>query len=68
MHDMLDFDPKTLEGLRYIAGVDLSFPLGDNENAVACLVVMSMPELEVIKRATVFIYLYLHNFSLLGCL
>lgn len=46
---MLDFDPKTLQGLKYIAGVDLSFPLRDNENAVACLVVMSMPKLEVIK-------------------
>lgn len=45
--DKLDFDPETLEDLRYIGGVDLSFPLGDNENAVACLIVMSMPDLKV---------------------
>jgi deoxyinosine 3'endonuclease (endonuclease V) len=45
--DAVDFDPETLDGLQYIAGVDLSFPLGDHVNAVACLVVMSMPHLEV---------------------
>jgi hypothetical protein len=47
-NDTVDFDPETLDGLQYIAGVDLSFPLGDHENAIACLVVMAMPNLEVI--------------------
>lgn len=61
MHDMLSFDPKTLQGLRYIAGVDLSFPLGDNKNAVACLVVMSMPELEVIKKSFFIFFCLYHN-------
>ena len=49
LQDRVNFDPNTLEGLKYIAGVDLSFPLGDDENAVACLVVMSMPDLKVKK-------------------
>lgn len=48
--DVLGFDPITLQGMKYVAGVDLSFPLGDNENAVACLVVLSMPDLKVKKQ------------------
>ncbi|KAI7896959.1 endonuclease V [Mucor mucedo] len=63
MYDMLDFDPKTLDGLNYIAGVDLSFPLGDNENAVACLIVMSMPELKVVYKKFLETKLYLPYIS-----
>lgn len=49
--DDLDFDPVTLEGLKYIAGVDLSFPEDNVEQAVACLVVLEFPSLEVVHRA-----------------
>lgn len=43
----LSFETATLTDLKYVGGVDLSFPLGDHENAVACLVVMQMPDLQV---------------------
>ncbi|CAO3611675.1 unnamed protein product [Mucor hiemalis] len=59
----LDFDPETLEGLRYIGGVDLSFPLGDNENAVACLIVMSMPNLKIVYKKFLKTKLYLPYIS-----
>lgn len=45
--DRLDFDPENLQEIKYIAGVDLSFPPRDEESAVACLVVLSMPDLKV---------------------
>ncbi|RCH79357.1 hypothetical protein CU097_002380, partial [Rhizopus azygosporus] len=44
--DRLDF---TLDNLNYVGGVDLSFPLGDYENAVACLVVMTFPDLQFLE-------------------
>lgn len=47
LEDTLSFDAATLTDLKYIGGVDLSFPLGDQENAVACLIVMKMPDLQV---------------------
>jgi deoxyinosine 3'endonuclease (endonuclease V) len=45
--DTLSFDTANLTDLKYIGGVDLSFLLGDQENAVACLIVMKMPDLQV---------------------
>ncbi|RUP52166.1 endonuclease V-domain-containing protein [Jimgerdemannia flammicorona] len=36
-----------LDGLCYVAGVDLSFPLDNEEDAVACLVVLEYPTLQV---------------------
>ncbi|KAI8333870.1 endonuclease V [Chlamydoabsidia padenii] len=48
LDDQVDFDTMTLEGLRYIGGVDLSFPENDDEHAVACLVVMIYPTMEVV--------------------
>lgn len=47
LEDRLSFETVTLADLKYVGGVDLSFPLGDDENAVACLVVMRMPDLQV---------------------
>ncbi|OAD00273.1 hypothetical protein MUCCIDRAFT_166063 [Mucor lusitanicus CBS 277.49] len=46
----LSFETATLTDLKYVGGVDLSFPLGDHENAVACLVVMQMPDLQVVYK------------------
>lgn len=48
LHDEVDFDPETLEGLTYVGGVDLSFPKDDRERAVACLVVMKYPSFDVV--------------------
>ncbi|KAG0326087.1 hypothetical protein BGZ99_010141 [Dissophora globulifera] len=36
------------EGLRYIGGVDLSFIVGNNEDAIASLIVLSYPDLKVV--------------------
>ncbi|KAI9484442.1 endonuclease V-domain-containing protein [Zychaea mexicana] len=47
----LDFDPKTLDGLKYIGGVDLSFPENDFEHALACLSILSWPSLEVVHTS-----------------
>ncbi|KAF7722218.1 hypothetical protein EC973_003538 [Apophysomyces ossiformis] len=47
-NDRVSFDAVSLEGLSYIGGVDLSFPQNDHEHAVACLVVLSYPMLEVV--------------------
>lgn len=38
---------ESVEGLKYIGGVDLSFIVGNKEDAIASLVVLSYPELEV---------------------
>ncbi|KAL7311150.1 hypothetical protein PS15m_008946 [Mucor circinelloides] len=50
LEDSLSFDTTTLADLKYVGGVDLSFPLGDHENAVACLVVMRMPDLQIVYK------------------
>ena len=50
LHDMITFNADTLGNLKYVAGVDLSFPLDDFENAIACLVVMEFPSLEVFSH------------------
>jgi endonuclease V len=42
----------TLRTLRVIAGVDISFSLGSNENACATLVVLSWPELDVVYETS----------------
>lgn len=47
LDDHLDFDPETLEGMRYIAGVDLSFFPDTVDKAVACLSVLEWPSLSV---------------------
>ncbi|KAF9913786.1 hypothetical protein BX616_009587 [Lobosporangium transversale] len=39
---------ESTEGLKYIGGVDLSFIVGNNEDAIASLIVLSYPELEVV--------------------
>lgn len=36
-------------GLKYIGGVDLSFIVGNNEDAIASLIVLSYPKLKVIE-------------------
>ncbi|KAG2187878.1 hypothetical protein INT44_000628 [Umbelopsis vinacea] len=38
----------TLAQLKYVGGVDLSFPLNDSDHAVACVVVLEFPSLKVI--------------------
>ncbi|CAO3639966.1 unnamed protein product [Mucor fragilis] len=50
LEDRLSFETVTLADLKYVGGVDLSFPLGDDENAVACLVVMRMPDLQIVYK------------------
>lgn len=45
--DRLTFEPETLEGLKYVGGVDLSFPEDNMEEALACLSVLEWPSLEV---------------------
>ncbi|KAI1319910.1 hypothetical protein EDD11_002585 [Mortierella claussenii] len=42
---------ESAEGLRYIGGVDLSFIVGNNEDAIASLIVLSYPELEVVYES-----------------
>ncbi|KAF9203010.1 hypothetical protein BGZ49_006889 [Haplosporangium sp. Z 27] len=37
---------ETTEGLKYIGGVDLSFIVGNNEDAIASLIILSYPELK----------------------
>lgn len=47
-HDeRLTFEPDTLEGLKYVGGVDISFPENNMEEALACLSVLEWPSLEV---------------------
>ena len=46
--DRLTFEPETLEGLKYVGGVDLSFPENNMEEALACLSVLEWPSLQVI--------------------
>lgn len=40
-------DLESVQGLKYIGGVDLSFIVGNKEDAIASLVVLSYPELQV---------------------
>ncbi|KAF8945804.1 hypothetical protein BGZ47_001941 [Haplosporangium gracile] len=39
---------ESVEGLRYIGGVDLSFIVGNNEDAIASLIVLSYPNFKVV--------------------
>ncbi|KAF9975561.1 hypothetical protein BGZ73_000773 [Actinomortierella ambigua] len=39
---------KAIQGLRYVGGVDLSFIVGNNEDAIASLIVLSFPDLKVV--------------------
>ncbi|KAG0096900.1 hypothetical protein BGZ93_003813 [Podila epicladia] len=41
-------DLESVQGLKYIGGVDLSFIVGNKEDAIASLVVLSYPKLEVV--------------------
>ncbi|KAF9434250.1 hypothetical protein BGZ76_008340, partial [Entomortierella beljakovae] len=41
------FQAQSIEGLKYIGGVDLSFIVGNNEDAIASLIVLSYPSLKV---------------------
>ena len=41
------FQVKSTEGLKYIGGVDLSFIVGNKEDAIASLIVLSYPKFEV---------------------
>ncbi|KAI8387277.1 endonuclease V [Blakeslea trispora] len=47
---MITFDPNTLDDLKYVAGVDLSFPLNNFEDAIACLVVMEFPSMKILYK------------------
>ncbi|KAJ2961877.1 hypothetical protein NQZ79_g2848 [Umbelopsis isabellina] len=40
-----------IDQLKYIGGVDLSFPLNDNEHAVACLVVLDYPSMTLVHSS-----------------
>ncbi|KAG1302863.1 hypothetical protein G6F64_010569 [Rhizopus arrhizus] len=62
LNDRLSFD-ISLKGLKYIGGADLSFPLNDHENAVACLIVMTMPDLQVVYKRFLETKLYLPYIS-----
>ncbi|KAG0044304.1 hypothetical protein BGZ83_010466 [Gryganskiella cystojenkinii] len=42
------FQLQSTEGLRYIGGVDLSFIVGNKEDAIASLIILSYPKLEVV--------------------
>ncbi|ORX59451.1 endonuclease V [Hesseltinella vesiculosa] len=59
LQDKLDFNPESLDDLVYIGGVDLSFPENDQEHAVACLVVMKYPSMEVVYTDFLTTRLYL---------
>ncbi|KAF9909103.1 hypothetical protein EC991_009013 [Linnemannia zychae] len=39
---------ESSKGLRYVGGVDLSFIVGNNEDAIASLIVLSYPDLKVV--------------------
>lgn len=49
------------DGLRFVAGVDLSFPLDNQEDAVACLVVLEYPILQVRQMIIDIICVKLHD-------
>ncbi|CAO3637903.1 unnamed protein product [Cunninghamella echinulata] len=59
LQDQLDFDSANLDGLKYIGGVDSSFIEENHEYAVACLVVMTFPTLEVVYTEFLETRLYL---------
>jgi endonuclease V len=48
----------TLRRLRFIAGVDISFTLGSNDDACATLVVLSWPELDVVYETSSRVTMY----------
>ncbi|KAF9161834.1 hypothetical protein DFQ26_004116 [Actinomortierella ambigua] len=39
---------KAIQGLQYVGGVDLSFIVGNNEDAIASLIVLSFPDFKVV--------------------
>jgi hypothetical protein len=41
----------TLAQLKYVGGVDLSFPLNDSDHAVACVVVLEFPSMKLIHSS-----------------
>lgn len=45
--DELSWNGQTLDGLRLVGGVDISFVKDDNVNAIAALVILSFPSLKV---------------------
>ncbi|KAF9359322.1 hypothetical protein BGX26_012607 [Mortierella sp. AD094] len=50
---------ESAEGLKYIGGVDLSFIVGNNEDAIASLIILSYPELKakcVFSCLTIILY------------
>ncbi|KAJ3064386.1 hypothetical protein HDU98_012202, partial [Podochytrium sp. JEL0797] len=62
-HDQLSFNPETLEGLNYVAGVDVSFynhsedhspdiASDTTETAVVCLAILSFPSLNLVHQIT----------------
>ncbi|KAI7881666.1 hypothetical protein K492DRAFT_206649 [Lichtheimia hyalospora FSU 10163] len=57
--DRLTFEPETLKGLKYVGGVDLSFPENNMEEALACLSVLAWPSLKVVHTSYLKTRLYL---------
>ncbi|KAI8072818.1 endonuclease V [Gongronella butleri] len=57
--DSLSFDSTTLDGLKYIGGVDLSFPENDQEHAIACVVILEYPSMKVVYTDYLTTRLYL---------
>lgn len=43
---------ESTKGLRYVGGVDLSFIVGNNEDAVASLIVLSYPDFKVLWKGS----------------
>jgi deoxyinosine 3'endonuclease (endonuclease V) len=43
---------ETMDGLKYIGGVDISFVEGSNVDAIATLAILEYPSLEVVKELT----------------
>jgi len=41
------FELQSTQGLKYVGGVDLSFIVGNNEDAIASLIILSYPDLKV---------------------
>ena len=51
-HDVLDFDTRTFENLRYIGGVDISWDRHNAHRACATLVVCEFPAMRVVHEET----------------
>ena len=56
----LGFDGATLQGLKYIGGLDISFLKGDQTRGVVALTLMKYPSLKVRHESYSLSYVYVY--------